>query len=441
MPVRLKSPQNIAPKATLANSPTSSTLAEVPVEKSADPRPIEVEVEVEDNDEWEDSEDEECSICFSMLGENCGNGPACVLSCSHIFHDKCLEKLRTRVCPLCRSALTPRDPDELYLSAMKVIEGIETMKSLMRVLMMDSYPFGDDRREIEEQELEQSCSMLEEAAEQGHVLASFNLAKMYDHAGPHGNGFGFAPDTTRALKWYLHAAKSGHVESMSYFAIIKGKCDCEECLVESFEWHKAAAEAGFKFSFGHLGDCYTNGRGTSMNLTKGIKWYREGALAGNHCSARMLGFVYLSLGCYSNIFDVVRWMKVAVDNGDEDGGICCFYLGELYAFAPIEEKLQECAILLEKNAAESMKWYKQSASCYLQPAMELLRSIRKKHDEQGPTVGLAASVLIKPELPSIGPAQLKTGFVTDIRSGCVVIKLDGSDRSIEVESSAVSPLL
>lgn len=61
-----------------------------------------------DRDEQEIMETESCSICLdNLFGSSSIHGPATLMSCSHVFHERCLLEWlqRKNTCPMCRTVL------------------------------------------------------------------------------------------------------------------------------------------------------------------------------------------------------------------------------------------------------------------------------------------------------------------------------------------------
>lgn len=55
---------------------------------------------------------------------------------------------------------------------------------------------------------------------------------------------------------------------------------------------KKAAEMGFADAYHELGVCYFRGEGTEKNINAAIRWWSEGAAAGNLSSMTNLGLYY-----------------------------------------------------------------------------------------------------------------------------------------------------
>lgn len=238
------------------------------------------------DDEKQVEPDDCCAICLDAL-----QGSLCTLPCSHIFHDKCIEKIRSYsikdVCPMCRADLPPGNPDRMFSEAMIKYHEIETHVMIQKVVLgTSSYAeLWSALPADQAQDMLLVNKQLNDAATQGHMDAQFFLAKMHDS----NNGIGIYPDFTTAAKWYLEAAKQGHAEAQSYRAIM---CSQMGRWEEAYMWHLAASEQDFTFSQGHLGDCYLFGRGVVGNSAEALRWYKIGSKKGNGDSSKMLAHMY-----------------------------------------------------------------------------------------------------------------------------------------------------
>ena len=115
---------------------------------------------------------------------------------------------------------------------------------------------------------EDAVKWFEKAANQGHVAAQVELAKMYYY------GDGVDENDENAFKWYQEAAKRNHPEAL-YF----------------------------------LGDMYEYGHGVNKNLEEAIKWYTLAAEQGNVDAQRELSGIYL----YAKEPDLLKAYEVLSD--------------------------------------------------------------------------------------------------------------------------------
>ena len=148
-----------------------------------------------DHDENEnDDENDECAMCLESLA----SAKVLTLPCSHAYHAQCVGKLREfgikQVCPLCRADLPP-GPEQLYDDAMRRYMVLYrrynqgTVDAPWRIRSVEDRGYAG-----------KMVHMLEEAADQGHAKAQFNLGGMYFQ------GQGVPQNTSEALRW-LHKAQ------------------------------------------------------------------------------------------------------------------------------------------------------------------------------------------------------------------------------------------
>lgn len=90
------------------------------------------------------------------------------------------------------------------------------------------------------------------AAKEGHALAQFNVALMYEQ------GLGISKNEKEAFSWYVKSASQGN----------------------------AAAQF-------NLGVFYENGRGTEVDFAKANEWYRKASVQGDGLAVGNLGMLYI----------------------------------------------------------------------------------------------------------------------------------------------------
>jgi TPR repeat protein len=94
------------------------------------------------------------------------------------------------------------------------------------------------------------------AAEQGHALAQYDLAAIYD------NGYGIKKDMQNAAVWYRKAAEQGDAQAQCNLAIIYKTGDgAEKDMQQAAMWFTKAAEQGYAQAQSNLGVKCANGDG------------------------------------------------------------------------------------------------------------------------------------------------------------------------------------
>ena len=236
----------------------------------------------EEEEEEEESEEPECAICLEPLS----GSTASKLPCSHIFHDACVEKIRTfgvkQVCPMCRADLPRGGAERLWDEAVR------------RLMILDRrYEQGSDRpwRPVaakDKPELEQAVGMLRESAEKGYAHAQFDLGLMHTY------GQGVPLNYALARKWYQKSAVQGRADAQYNLGCIykQGK-GVPQNYTLAVKWHQMAANQGHSFAAQSMGLMYHEGQGgLRRDDSMSVKWHLWAASQG-------LSEAYVSLGFMS----------------------------------------------------------------------------------------------------------------------------------------------
>jgi len=133
----------------------------------------------------------------------------------------------------------------------------------------------DEGTEVEEDD-EKAVAWYKMAAEQNFAPAQMSLGEMYD------KGLGVEKDFDAALKYYQSAALQGNVEAQLTLGLIyqsktKGLYNQEI----SANWFRVAAQQGHALGMTRLGAKYADGRGVEKDLVKGYMWSHLGTKYGN----------------------------------------------------------------------------------------------------------------------------------------------------------------
>jgi hypothetical protein len=237
--------------------------------------------------------------------------------------------------------------------------------------------FSEAIKRFECKDYEKAIDLLKSISEK-HVLSMYYLGAMYRI------GFGVKEDQKEAFKWFLKAAKLGHVESQFLVGCAyTGNdflIDCETELVkcdrkllysnwlqdtsvwqdslpffelsgvgtepndaEAFKWIFRAAEQGYVRAQVVLADMYDWGNHVEEDKEKAILWYEKAASNQNTEAMRKLGALL-----YENKSDInkrIEWLKKAFDLGDQRAA---FVLGKVY-----ERDIRE-----EGHIKQAIHWYK-----------------------------------------------------------------------------------
>ena len=119
--------------------------------------------------------------------------------------------------------------------------------------------------------------MLEEAADQGHANAQYNLGVMFRH------GRGVAQDYSAAMKWWRMAADQEYANAQV-----------------------------------NLGNMYNKGQGVAQDYSAAMKWFRMAADQGDAKAQCSIGFMhFFGQGVPQNISEALRWLHKAQVQGDK----------------------------------------------------------------------------------------------------------------------------
>jgi len=120
-----------------------------------------------------------------------------------------------------------------------------------------------------------TVSGLRKAAEQGFVLAQYNLGVMYE------DGINVTQDYEEAHRWYRKAAEQEYAEAEFNLGVMyaKGRGVAQD-YAEAVKWYRKAAEQGIAIAQYNLGVMYTNGQGVTQDHDEAMKWYLKAAEQG-----------------------------------------------------------------------------------------------------------------------------------------------------------------
>jgi len=119
-----------------------------------------------------------------------------------------------------------------YVDPEEAKEALEKFQEASKKLEEDKASFTAGSRNKDEEQLieqalslmfqnnfEESASLFEKAAEQGHMGAQYALGELYGYGrvGAFSDG---SPNTYRAAKWYKKAVKQGHMDAQNNLAVM-----------------------------------------------------------------------------------------------------------------------------------------------------------------------------------------------------------------------------
>jgi TPR repeat protein len=152
---------------------------------------------------------------------------------------------------------------------------------------------------------------IRKAAEQGHPVAQYQLAEMYN------KGEGVLQDHKEAAKWYRKAAEQGHPGAQFNLAIkyYYGEGVLQD-QKEAAKWYRKAAELGDAKSQFNLALMYDKGEGVLQDKKEAVKWFRKAAELGDAKSQFNLGVLYAKgSGVLKDFVTAYAWANLAAANG------------------------------------------------------------------------------------------------------------------------------
>ena len=167
---------------------------------------------------------------------------------------------------------------------------------------------------------------------QGNSNAQLDVASMYQ------NGRGVSPNRSEAIEWYKKAAAQGNEKAVSRLQLLQAN-------EERFSKELASAEGGDKESQYKLGNMYTEGIGTNIDLAKAAEAFEQSASHGYEKAEYKLGLIYYEgTGVKVDRKTAFKWFKQAADKGY---AAAQYYLGKMYASGSG----------VKRDYATSLQWY------------------------------------------------------------------------------------
>ena len=169
-------------------------------------------------------------------------------------------------------------------------------------------------------------------AKQGNSNAQFDIGSMYK------NGRGVSQDRSKAIEWYRKAAAQDNQKAATRLKLLQAN-------EERFKRELANAANGNKESQYKIGNMYTEGIGTNIDLAKAAEAYELSARQDYAKAEYKLGLVhYEGTGVRTNKKTAYEWFKQAAE---KDYPAAQYYLGKMYASGKG----------VKRNYAISLEWY------------------------------------------------------------------------------------
>ena len=169
-------------------------------------------------------------------------------------------------------------------------------------------------------------------AKQGNSNAQFDVGSMYN------NGRGVSPDRDKAIEWYNKAAAQDNQKAVSRLKLLQAN-------EERFRKELTSSENGNKESQYKIGNMYTEGIGTNINLVKAAEAFELSARQGYAKAEYKLGLAhYEGTGVKTNKKTAYKWFKQAAE---KNYPAAQYYLGKMYATGKG----------VKRDYATSLEWY------------------------------------------------------------------------------------
>ena len=224
---------------------------------------------------------------------------------------------------------------------------IRNIKLVKKQLDLDKVlnDFNRASKLFDNKEYEKANAIYRYLAQEGFLLAQYNLARSYY------NGLGVQRNMVEAAKWAKESAKSGLPEGYFMYANLCFEgIGTKRNMVESAKWMLKAAEAGDVTAQCYMGMNYDGGMGVRQDYIEAAKWYKKSAEQGMPDAANNLAHLYASgKGVKTDYQEAGKWFLMAAQNGSAKAQytIGIWYLNGFGGW--------------QKSKTEGVKWLKKAA--------------------------------------------------------------------------------
>jgi len=189
----------------------------------------------------------------------------------------------------------------------------------------------------EDQDIEQCLEQVGKAAMQGDADAQYAIGFAYEYGGTgqvvnwrntsqrsqhylgrifYENCLDVPENRLKAKRWYLKAAKQGHVTAQVALATLYRWPRVSNGDKEAAKWYRKAAEQGDATAQYHLGRMYAKGEGVTENYKESVVWLSRAANQGNAEAQLGLGYMYeTGRGIPKDNVKAYAWMVLAAAQG------------------------------------------------------------------------------------------------------------------------------
>ncbi len=154
--------------------------------------------------------------------------------------------------------------------------------AILTVLCIGGYALGAETQSPPPNDCDaEATKWFRKAAEQGDVMAQYNLGIMYDV------GRGVTQDYAEAVKWYGKAADQGDAKAQYNLGLVyvKGQGVAQD-NAGAVKWYRNAAEQGNVAAQTFLGNMYKTGRGVTQDYVQAHMWFNLVAAKGEETARK-----------------------------------------------------------------------------------------------------------------------------------------------------------
>ena len=182
-------------------------------------------------------------------------------------------------------------------------------------------------------------------ASQGNANAQHDLGRAYDEG-----TLGLNADVEEAYRWYVKAAKKGHIQAENTLGVFYAEgIYVEKNIEEAIKWYRIAALSGNEVAQSNLGRAYYNGDGIEKDLSQAVKWWRLAADQGYDNAQVCLANCYFDGEGVEQ--DYVKAVKLYEQAAEQDNDWAQIRLARCYRDGKgVEKDIEKCIKLLEQAA-------------------------------------------------------------------------------------------
>jgi hypothetical protein len=164
--------------------------------------------------------------------------------------------------------------------------------------MAERYSDGLDGVDVDNEQAtalwDAALPVLRELADNGDPRAQYPIALVYQAEGL---------DMEQGMKWWTSAALAGHALAQNDLGdrLVLGNGDINDCdEVNGITWYHRAAHQGLSSAYHNLGDCYRNGWGVNVDMSRARYYYQLAVDHGLEASRKFLTLTINAVNATNN---------------------------------------------------------------------------------------------------------------------------------------------